>query len=66
MICENIQSIDGKLHFAGMNTIPLVKKYGTPLYLMDEDRIRENCRTYKNALPSCRKTKSRRQKAACL
>ena len=53
MICENIQSIDGKLYFAGMNTIPLVKKYGTPLYLMDEDKIRENCRTYKNALNDC-------------
>ena len=50
MICKNIKSIDGKLHFAEMNTMALAKKYGTPLYLMDEDRIRENCRTYKNAL----------------
>lgn len=34
------------LEFAGMDTIDLAEKYGTPLYLMDEDRIRQRCRTY--------------------
>lgn len=28
----------------------LAKEYGTPLYLYDEDRIRERCRTYLNAV----------------
>ncbi|MBO5454399.1 MAG: diaminopimelate decarboxylase [Clostridia bacterium] len=50
MLCKNIESVNGNLHFAGMNTLTLAKKYGTPLYLMDEERIRENCRIYKNAL----------------
>ena len=41
MICENISvSKDGKhLLFAGQDTVELAKKYGTPVYLLDEDRI---------------------------
>lgn len=35
--------------FDGMDTVELVKKFGTPLYVMSEDVIRENCRLYKNA-----------------
>ena len=52
MICDNIRiSEDGKhLLFAGQDVVELAKKYGTPLYLMDEDKIREKCRLYKNAL----------------
>ena len=52
MICDNIRiSEDGKhLLFAGQDVVGLAKKYGTPLYLMDEDKIREKCRLYKNAL----------------
>ena len=36
--------------FAGYNTVELAKKYGTPLYLMDETMIRERMRIYKKAL----------------
>ena len=39
----------GTLLFAGHDTRALAQKYGTPLYLMDEQRIRRNCRTYVNA-----------------
>ncbi len=51
MICNNI-SINscGVLEFAGQNTLELAKKYSTPVYLLDEDRIRYNCRTYYNAM----------------
>lgn len=49
MICDNITVQDGILHFAGQNTVKLAEKYGTPLYLMDEDKIREKCRAYKQA-----------------
>ncbi|MBR6918449.1 MAG: diaminopimelate decarboxylase [Clostridia bacterium] len=51
MLCENV-SVNGKGHlcFAGVDTTELARTYGTPLYLMDEDRIRERCRTYKAAL----------------
>ena len=50
LICENITVDGGVLHFAGQNTLALAKKYGTPVYLMDEDRIRQRCRTYVNAM----------------
>lgn len=49
MICDNITVQNGILHFAGQDTVKLAEKYGTPLYLMDEDKIREKCRTYKQA-----------------
>ncbi len=49
MICNNITIQNGILHFAGQDTTKLAAKYGTPLYLMDEDKIREKCRAYKNA-----------------
>ena len=40
----------GHLALAGMDTVELAKKYGTPLYLMDENRIRENCQVYIDAM----------------
>lgn len=47
MICDNITTAaNGHLLFAGQDTAALTREYGTPLYLMDEDRIRRNCRTY--------------------
>ena len=49
MICDNITVKDKILYFAGQDTTELAKKYGTPLYLMDENKIREKCRIYKNA-----------------
>ena len=50
MICDNIKvSEEGQLLFAGQNTIELAKKYGTPLYLLDEDKLREKCNIYKKA-----------------
>lgn len=39
----------GHLTIAGVDTVELVKKYGTPLYVMNEEVIRENCRKYKDA-----------------
>ena len=51
MICNNLAvNEQGRLTFAGVDTVDLANKYGTPLYLMDEDRIRERCRTYRQAL----------------
>ncbi len=50
MICPNLSvREDGQLLFAGQDTAALAAAYGTPLYLMDEDRIRERCRTYVTA-----------------
>jgi len=51
MICDNITvGSNGNLQFAGFDTVELAKKYGTPLYLMDENKIREKCRIYIKAL----------------
>lgn len=51
MICENlgINSL-GHLTFGSADTVELCEKYGTPLYLMDENRIRHNMRVYVNAM----------------
>ena len=49
-LCDNLSvSEEGSLLFAGADTRKLAEKYGTPLYLMDEDRIRSNIRLYKEA-----------------
>ncbi len=51
MICDNISvNSDGHITFAGQDVTRLAKEYGTPLYLMDEARIRQNCRVYVNAM----------------
>ena len=50
-ICENLSSTeDGELLFAGQSTKALAKQYGTPLYLMDEDHIRNRVDTYRTAM----------------
>ena len=49
-ICDNIsRNEEGELCLAGVALSSLAKKYGTPLYLYDEDRIREKIRAYKSA-----------------
>jgi len=40
----------GHLTIAGLNAVELVQEYGSPLMVLDEDRVRENCRTYVNAV----------------
>lgn len=36
----------GHLTIAGFDAVTLAEKYGTPLYILDEDRIRANARLY--------------------
>lgn len=55
MICkellhENLGVKGDNLTFAGYDTVELAKKYGTPLMLLDENKIRNTMRTYKNAM----------------
>ncbi len=51
MICENLNvTANGNLTFAGRDTTQLLEEYGSPLYLMDEERIRHNCRVYLDAM----------------
>ena len=47
MLHSNISvNNDGHLTFAGYDTVALAEEFGTPLYLLDENRLRENCRAY--------------------
>ena len=39
----------GNLEIGGCDTVELAKKYGTPLYVMDEYTIKSICADYKNA-----------------
>lgn len=49
-ICDNIDVNDeGHLTFAGLDTTSLAAKFKTPAYIMDEARIRHNCRVYTEA-----------------
>ena len=50
MLSSNMTVGDnGHLFFGGQDTVALAQQYGTPLYLMDEVRIRENMRMYLKA-----------------
>ena len=51
MICDNLSvSSKGHLLFGGQDTVELIQKYGSPLYVMDEERIRHNARVYLDAM----------------
>ena len=54
MLYNNL-TINEKGHLAvgGLDTVELAAEYGTPLYLLDEDVIRSNCRTYVKAMKEC-------------
>ena len=50
MLCENLSlGKNGHLYFAGQDTTVLAAQYGTPVYLLDEDYIRSQCRLYRSA-----------------
>ena len=51
MLYSNL-SVNEKGHLAvsGIDTTELAAQYGTPLYVLDEDVIRANCRTYVDAM----------------
>ncbi|UZT83306.1 diaminopimelate decarboxylase [Caproicibacterium sp. BJN0003] len=43
----------GHLTIGGIDTTKLAQEYGTPLYVMDEDKIRSICRMYQNSFKKC-------------
>ena len=51
LICSNL-AVDenGVLTFGGHSTVGLINKYASPMYVMDEARIRYNMRLYVNAM----------------
>ena len=42
----------GRLEIGGCDTVELAKRFGTPLYVMDEAALREACRAYRKAFES--------------
>ena len=50
LLHSNLSTKGDNLCFAGYDTIELARKYGTPLMLLDEARIRANMQAYKNAM----------------
>lgn len=51
LVCPSLSyDNDGSLVFAGIKVSDLAKEYGTPLYLLDESVIRQNCKTYVTAM----------------
>ena len=51
MILYNNLDVNGEGHLTigGADAIELAKEFGTPAYILDEDVIRQNCRTYISA-----------------
>ena len=49
-VSENLSVNENNLVIGKNDTVELAKEYGTPLYVLDEDLFRKNCRVYKNAI----------------
>ena len=51
MLSFGTQSINeqGHLTIGGCDAVELARQFGTPLYVLDEALVRENCRTYQRA-----------------
>ncbi len=50
-VSENLTVNENNHLVIGKNdTVELTKEFGTPLYVLDEDLIRKNCRVYKDAM----------------
>ncbi len=51
MLSFGTQSIneEGHLTIGGCDTVELAQRFGTPLYVLDEALVRENCRSYRRA-----------------
>ncbi|MCL1858367.1 MAG: diaminopimelate decarboxylase [Oscillospiraceae bacterium] len=51
ILYDNFQiNSKGHLEIGGCDSVELAKEYATPLYVLDENQIRKNCRAYKNAI----------------
>ncbi len=52
MFVSNNLSVNanGNLAIGGVDTVDLAKKYGTPLYVMDEELVRKNCRDFNESI----------------
>ncbi|RZN35477.1 MAG: diaminopimelate decarboxylase [Methanosarcinales archaeon] len=51
IISDHLGIRNHHLTIGGVDTVSLTQKYGTPLYVLDEDRVRRNFRTFRGAFP---------------
>lgn len=50
-VSENLSVNEkGHLTIGGMDAVDLAEKYGTPLYVMDEEMIRKSCRSFRESM----------------
>ena len=49
-VMDTLKVKDGTLELGGFDVSHAARAFGTPLYLMDEGKIRDNCRTYYKGL----------------
>lgn len=47
---DGLSVVGGHLNVAGVDACELANKYGTPLYIMNEEHIRNQCRKLRNAM----------------
>ena len=47
---KNLEIINNRLHIGGLDCTELAKKFGTPLYVLNERQIRESCRSFSEPL----------------
>jgi len=47
---KTLEYRDDVLYFAGKNTLEISKEYGTPIYVVNENTIRERYKYLKNLL----------------
>ncbi len=50
MILGHLGIRDNNLTIGGVDTVELAQKYGTPLYVLDENKIRENAKLYVDSI----------------
>ncbi len=50
-ISDHLSIKNHHLTIGGVDAVSLAQEYGTPLYVIDEDRVRRNFRTFKGAFP---------------
>jgi diaminopimelate decarboxylase len=48
---SEVDEVTGRLSIGGCDLVDLATKFGTPLFVYDEDDIRARCRTYREAFP---------------
>ncbi len=46
-----VEPRDGEITVGGVPLAEVADRFGTPVYVIDEDEIRERCRTYRHVFP---------------